>query len=85
VVGFVDDNPSLRRRRIHGVIVHGGLDDVPRLLGELNVDEVLVTVPGAASDRLEALVASCTDADVGCRFVVREIAPPPSRVEVPAE
>jgi UDP-GlcNAc:undecaprenyl-phosphate/decaprenyl-phosphate GlcNAc-1-phosphate transferase len=85
VVGFVDDNPSLRRRRIHGVIVHGGLDEVPRLLGELNVDEVLVTVPGAASDRLEALVASCTDADVGCRFVVREIAPPPSRVEVPAE
>jgi UDP-GlcNAc:undecaprenyl-phosphate/decaprenyl-phosphate GlcNAc-1-phosphate transferase len=85
VVGFVDDNPSLRRRRIHGVTVHGGLDDVARLLDELQVDEVLVTVPGAASNRLEALVASCTDADVGCRFVVREIAPPPVRVEVPAE
>jgi UDP-GlcNAc:undecaprenyl-phosphate GlcNAc-1-phosphate transferase len=85
VVGFVDDNASLRRRRIHGVTVHGGLDDVARLLGELQVDEVLVTIPGAASDRLEALVASCTDAEVGCRFVVREIAPPPFRVEVPAE
>jgi UDP-GlcNAc:undecaprenyl-phosphate/decaprenyl-phosphate GlcNAc-1-phosphate transferase len=85
VVGFVDDNHTLRRRRIHGVTVHGRLDDVPRLLGELQVDEVLVTVPGAASDRLEALVASCEDAEVECRFVVREIAPPPSRVEVPAE
>jgi UDP-GlcNAc:undecaprenyl-phosphate GlcNAc-1-phosphate transferase len=85
VVGFVDDNPSLRRRRIHGVSVRGTLDDVARLLGELQVDEVLVTVPGAASSRLEALVASCTDADVDCRFVVREIAPPPFRVEVPAE
>ena len=85
VVGFVDDNASLRRRRIHGVTVHGGLDDVARLLEELQVDEVLVTVPGAASGRLEALVASCTDAEVDCRFVVREIAPPPLRVEVPAE
>ena len=28
VVGFVDDNPALRRRRIHGVTVHGALDDV---------------------------------------------------------
>ena len=85
VVGFVDDNPALRRRRIHGVTVHGGLDDVERLLGDLQVDEVLVTIPGAASERLEALVASCTGAGVGCRFVVREIAPPPFLTQVPAE
>ena len=37
VVGFVDDNPALRRRRIHGVTVHGALDDVERLLGDLQV------------------------------------------------
>ncbi len=85
VVGFVDDNPALRRRRIHGVTVRGGLDDVAQLLDELHVDEVLVTIPEAASERLESLVASCTDADVGCRFVVREIAPPPFRTRVPAE
>jgi UDP-GlcNAc:undecaprenyl-phosphate/decaprenyl-phosphate GlcNAc-1-phosphate transferase len=85
VVGFVDDNPALRRRRIHGVTVHGSLDDVEQLLDELHVDEVLVTIPEAASERLESLVASCADADVGCRFVVREIAPPPFRTRVPAE
>jgi UDP-GlcNAc:undecaprenyl-phosphate/decaprenyl-phosphate GlcNAc-1-phosphate transferase len=85
VVGFVDDNPALRRRRIHGVTVHGGLDDVAQLLDELHVDEVLVTIPEAASERLESLVASCTEAEVGCRFVVREIAPPPFRTRVPAE
>ena len=85
VVGFVDDNAALRRRRIHGVTVHGGLDDVGPLLGELQVDEVLVTIPEAASDRLESLVATCTDAGVGCRFVVREIAPPPFLTRVPAE
>ena len=85
MVGFVDDNPALRRRRIHGVTVHGSLDDVEQLLGELQVDEVLVTIPAAAAERLEPLVASCTDAGVGCRFVVREIAPPPFLARVPAE
>ena len=85
VVGFVDDNPALRRRRIHGVTVHGALDDVDRLLGDLQVGEVLVTIPEAAAERLELLVASCTDAGVGCRFVVREIAPPPFLTRVPAE
>ena len=85
VVGFVDDNPALRRRRIHGVTVRGALDDVDGLLGDLQVDEVLVTIPEAASERLELLVASCTDAGVGCRFVVREIAPPPFLTRVPAE
>jgi UDP-GlcNAc:undecaprenyl-phosphate GlcNAc-1-phosphate transferase len=85
VVGFVDDNPALRRRRIHGVTVRGALHDVDRLLGDLHVGEVLVTIPEAASERLELLVASCTDAGVGCRFVVREIAPPPFLTRVPAE
>ncbi len=85
VVGFVDDNPGLRRRRIHGVTVHGVLDDVERLLDELQVDEVLVTIPAAESDRLELLVEACTAAGVECRFVVREIAPPPFLTRVPAE
>jgi FlaA1/EpsC-like NDP-sugar epimerase len=76
VVGFVDDNPRLRRRRIHGVTVHGGFDDLGGLLGELKVDEVLVTIPAAPPERLEALVAACAAAGVDCRFVRREIAPP---------
>jgi UDP-GlcNAc:undecaprenyl-phosphate/decaprenyl-phosphate GlcNAc-1-phosphate transferase len=78
VVGFVDDNPRLRRRRIHGVTVHGGFGDLGRLLGEMQVAEVLVTIPAAAPERLEAIVAACNTAGVDCRFVRREIAPPPS-------
>jgi UDP-GlcNAc:undecaprenyl-phosphate/decaprenyl-phosphate GlcNAc-1-phosphate transferase len=78
VVGFVDDNPRLRRRRIHGVTVHGGLEEVEGLLARLAVDEVLVTVPGAPAERLEAVVAACEGAGVDCRFVSRRIAPPPT-------
>jgi len=85
VVGVVDDNTGLRRRRIHGVTVHGALDDVEPLLVDLDVGEVLVTIPAADSDRLELLVESCTAVGVDCRFVVREIAPPPFLTRVSAE
>jgi UDP-GlcNAc:undecaprenyl-phosphate GlcNAc-1-phosphate transferase len=80
VVGFLDDNPALRRRRLHGVTVHGGLEELDRLLPTIEVDEVLVTVPGAPAERLEGLVGTCTAAGIECRFVSREIAPPPTLI-----
>ena len=32
VVGFLDDNPDVRRRRVHGIVVLGGLDEVEAAL-----------------------------------------------------
>jgi FlaA1/EpsC-like NDP-sugar epimerase len=85
VVGFVDDNPRLRRRRIHGVTVHGGFDELGRLLEGIEVAEVLVTIPDAPADRLDIVVAACARASVSCSFVRREIAPPPSLTGASAE
>jgi UDP-GlcNAc:undecaprenyl-phosphate GlcNAc-1-phosphate transferase len=73
VVGFVDDNPRLRRRRVHGVPVAGGSHELPRLLQRLEPDIVLVTIPDAERERLDTIVEACTDAGVECRFVRREI------------
>jgi UDP-GlcNAc:undecaprenyl-phosphate/decaprenyl-phosphate GlcNAc-1-phosphate transferase len=73
VLGFVDDNPRLRRRRIHGVPVVGGTHELGRLLQRHEPDIVLVTIPDAPRDRLDAIVDACADADVTCRLVRREI------------
>jgi UDP-GlcNAc:undecaprenyl-phosphate GlcNAc-1-phosphate transferase len=73
VLGFVDDNPRLRRRRIHGVAVLGSLDETKRLLERAQPDIVLVTIPQAPRDRLDLVVAACEEAGVTCRFVRREI------------
>jgi len=85
VIGYVDDNPGLRRRKIQGITVHGGADDLERLLRELRVDEVLVTIPDAPAARLEAVVLACSTAGVECGFVSRAIAPPPSLTGASAE
>ena len=84
VIGFLDDNVRLRRRRIQGVIVIGDLDEAERFVAGL--DEVLVTIPDAPVERLQPVLDACTGAGVPCRFVRRDTTTaPPSLVEAIAE
>ena len=84
VIGFLDDNLQLRRRRIQGVIVIGDLDDAERFVPGL--EEVLVSIPDAPVERLQPVLDACTGAGVPCRFVRRDTtAAPHSLVEALAE
>jgi UDP-GlcNAc:undecaprenyl-phosphate GlcNAc-1-phosphate transferase len=73
VVGFVDDDQRLRRRRLQGVPVLGGTSETARVLASAKPDTVLVTIPDAPRETLDAVVGACTDAGVPCRFVRREV------------
>ncbi len=73
VVGFVDDDPRLRRRRLQGVPVVGGSAEIVRVVERTRPDIVLVTIPDAERERLDAIVAACAAAEVPCRFVRREV------------
>jgi UDP-GlcNAc:undecaprenyl-phosphate GlcNAc-1-phosphate transferase len=73
VIGFVDDDPQLRHRRIQGVPVLGALPEIGWILGRYTPDAVLVTIPGAQRTLLDGIVEACSRADVSCRFVRRQI------------
>jgi UDP-GlcNAc:undecaprenyl-phosphate GlcNAc-1-phosphate transferase len=73
VVGLVDDDPMLRRRRIQGTPVLGSLGEIGWALGRTQPDVVLVTIPAAHRDRLDQVLEACDRAGVPCRFVRREI------------
>ena len=85
VVAFVDDNPALRGRRIQGVSVVGGLDDISSHLENARPDEVLVSIPNASDDRLALVVKACGHSEVPCRFVRRHTETIAPAVEVAAE
>ena len=83
VVGFLDDNPRVRRRRILGVSVVGSLDEAGRAIASTRADEVLVTIPAAPADRLVAVTRAAEHAGIPCRTVRRQIelsAPEPVEV-----
>jgi UDP-GlcNAc:undecaprenyl-phosphate GlcNAc-1-phosphate transferase len=73
VIGLVDDNPALRRRRISGVPVIGGSHEIDRLIDRHAPDIVLVTIPDAPAERLDLIVRAAERLDVPCRFVRREV------------
>ena len=73
VVGFLDDNPRVRRRRILGVSVVGSLDEAERAIATTRADEVLVTIPAASADRLVAVTRAADHAGIPCRTVRRQV------------
>ena len=71
VVGFVDDDARLSRRRLQGVPVLGGTEEIEQILARVHPDAVLVTIPDAPRQRLGLVVDACALAQVPCRFVRR--------------
>jgi FlaA1/EpsC-like NDP-sugar epimerase len=77
VVGFVDDDPRLWRRRLQGVAVLGSCDEAARVVVESHPDQVIVTIPDAPRERLDFVIQACAQIDVPLRFVRREFAAEP--------
>jgi FlaA1/EpsC-like NDP-sugar epimerase len=73
VIGFVDDNARLRRRRVLGVTVLGETHEIARLLDRHETDIVLVTIPDASPEKLAAILAACSAKGVACHFVRRHV------------
>ncbi|MEW6754730.1 MAG: polysaccharide biosynthesis protein [Candidatus Latescibacterota bacterium] len=55
VTGFVDDDPAKQRASIHGVTVLGTRRDLPRLIDEHQVQELLITPAAFAREDLREL------------------------------
>ena len=66
-VAFLDDDPGRRGQQIYGVGVVGGLEDLPRVVAEREVSEVIVAMPRIGGDRLRQIVALCDAAEVAVR------------------
>jgi UDP-GlcNAc:undecaprenyl-phosphate GlcNAc-1-phosphate transferase len=73
VLGFVDDAPSLRGRRLNGAKVVASIDGIAPALARFEPEMVFVTIPNAPRERLDAVVAACAAREVDCRFVRRQV------------
>jgi FlaA1/EpsC-like NDP-sugar epimerase len=68
-VGFVDDDPTKQRVRIHNVPVLGGRHLIPQLAQEYTIDQVIIAMPTAPGRAIREVVTICEQAGVTSKIV----------------
>lgn len=58
-IGFVDDDPAKQRQEMFGVPVLGTREDIPRLVEDLGVEEVIIAIPSAPRRVIREIVEIC--------------------------
>jgi FlaA1/EpsC-like NDP-sugar epimerase len=66
-LGYVDDDRSKHGLKISGVPVVGRVEDLPKLVEQWPVDEVLIAVPSASGKQMQRFVEICEQTKVKFR------------------
>lgn len=64
LVGFVDDDPAKQGTLIHGVPVLGSLEELPQIVQEKQVDEVVIAMPTAEGTVIRQVLSLCEQGGV---------------------
>lgn len=57
-VGFVDDNPTMGGLVIHGLRVLGKINDIPKIVSERRIKELIIALPSAGVETIKRAVGA---------------------------
>jgi len=69
VVGFVDDDPKKIGTYLGGRPVLGNIGDLPRLVEEQDVTQVLIAIPRLSSERIQTILRLCSRLKVHFKII----------------
>jgi len=67
VIGFVHKNGETEPENVLGVPVLGNSDDLPHLIDDLHIDEVIIALPEASDDEMLELISKCSKASLSIK------------------
>ncbi len=67
--GFIDDDPRKQKTRIQGIDVLGTTKDIPRLVRELEIDHVIITIARGSRDEIRRIVNICKAIPIHLRIM----------------
>ena len=68
-VGFIDDNKAKLGMRIDGVKILGTTEDIPNIVKQKKVKEIIIAIPSLTSQRRAEIVTICRETDCHVRLV----------------
>jgi FlaA1/EpsC-like NDP-sugar epimerase len=69
VVGFLDDHPVKKNKRIHGIPVIGKISDLETFANNFEIDELLIAIPSANASQMRRIVGTCQASGVRSRTI----------------
>jgi len=66
-VGFIDDDLNKKGLYLFDVPVLGARDDIPRIVDEANIDEVIIAMPSAPGSVIREIVGICNNTGVSLK------------------
>lgn len=70
-VGFMDDNPGIKRRKIRGYPVFGGEEDLEKIVKKYLVKQIIVSFKEDSHKKKKVLTTLCRD--MGVQVDVKEM------------
>jgi FlaA1/EpsC-like NDP-sugar epimerase len=68
-IGFLDDDPDKKGRRIHNVPVLGKIEEVEKIVQKKNVQEIIIAIPSITGKGMRGIVDQCKRAGISCKTV----------------
>jgi undecaprenyl-phosphate galactose phosphotransferase len=56
VVGFLDDDPEKKGKKIGGVKIHAGVDKAEKYIERCGIEDIIIAMPGCKKDRFISLL-----------------------------
>jgi FlaA1/EpsC-like NDP-sugar epimerase len=69
ILGFVDDDPTKKGSAISRVKVLGTTSDLPRLVRELEIDHIVITIAQASREEILRIVKVCEEIPIKVRII----------------
>jgi FlaA1/EpsC-like NDP-sugar epimerase len=71
VLGFLDNDPAMLGRSLHGVPILGPVEVLPLIAENKKIQQVFITLPSATGGDLRRIVDICKDCDVSYKVLPR--------------
>jgi FlaA1/EpsC-like NDP-sugar epimerase len=67
IIGFLDNDPAKKGRRIHDVPILGQIDDLEEIGKKEKIEEVIVAIPSISGKEMRKIIYQCGNAGITCK------------------